>query len=325
MIGAGRDAARRLRPGRGRARGTSRAGRSSAPRSRGEENSGTRHSDTLDETLQYFAVPIVHAERAGRRAARHVPDVVRRRAHPPHVARAGRGGCDRPRRRVPGEPAPRPPGHEAARRARAGRGPARASGDLEARAPVPDSPPEIRALAESFNRTAARLEELVTSQQAFVADASHQLRTPLAALRLRLENLEGELAGRRRSRARGRRAARSTEVARLSRLVDGLLELARAERSDGAHRCPIELGPVVDGRVDAWSALAAERDVDLVGRPRRRARRAAPRRAGSSRCSTTSSRNALEVAPAGERGAGHRPTAPPTGSSSCRRATRARG
>ena len=58
-------------------------------------------------------------------------------------------------------------------------------------------------------------------------------------------------------------AARSTEVARLSRLVDGLLELARAERSSAGTES-IELAAVVDGRVDAWSALAAERTVDLV-------------------------------------------------------------
>jgi signal transduction histidine kinase len=135
-------------------------------------------------------------------------------------------------------------------------------GDLEARAPVPDSPQEIRELAESFNRTAGRLEELVSSQQAFVADASHQLRTPLAALRLRLENLEGEL-GAAPDAAREDVSGSLAEVARLSRLVDGLLELARAERS-AAPTDLLDLGPLVDGRVEAWSALAAERGVELV-------------------------------------------------------------
>src|SRR4029077_9891725 len=65
-------------------------------------------------------------------------------------------------------------------------------GDLAVRVEVPDDPPELAGLARSFNATAERLEALVRSQQAFVADASHQLRTPLAALRLRLENLEAE-------------------------------------------------------------------------------------------------------------------------------------
>ncbi len=102
----------------------------------------------------------------------------------------------------------------------------------------------------------------MSSQQAFVADASHQLRTPLAALRLRLENLEGEMepaSEPAREDVRGSLA----EVARLSRLVDGLLELARAERGTDPSP-PVELGPLVDGRVEAWSALAGERNVTLV-------------------------------------------------------------
>ncbi|MBJ7282513.1 MAG: HAMP domain-containing protein, partial [Acidimicrobiia bacterium] len=68
------------------------------------------------------------------------------------------------------------------------------TGDLTARAEVPKSPSELRLLATSFNATAARLESLVESQRAFVADASHQLRTPLQAMRLRLENLEHDVA-----------------------------------------------------------------------------------------------------------------------------------
>ncbi len=169
-------------------------------------------------------------------------------------------------------------------------------GDLDTRAPVPGHPEEIRALAESFNRTAARLEELVTSQQAFVADASHQLRTPLAALRLRLENLEGELAGADDSAAEDVGGA-LTEVARLSRLVDGLLELARAERAVPATEA-IDLAAVVEGRVEAWSALAAERQVDLVGEPAGGlVVRSAPGRIDQALDNLLA--NALEVAPVG--------------------------
>src|SRR5262249_20902364 len=74
-----------------------------------------------------------------------------------------------------------------------GRGAARlGDGDLAVGVEVPDDPPELAGLARSFNATAERLEALVRSHQAFVADASHQLRTPLAALRLRLENLEAD-------------------------------------------------------------------------------------------------------------------------------------
>ena len=113
-------------------------------------------------------------------------------------------------------------------------------GDLAARAAVPRGPEELRVLAESFNGTAARLGSLVESQRAFVADASHQLRTPLQALRLRLEILEGDaLAGRPVDAADVEGAL--AEVRRLSRLVDGLLALARAEQG-GAAPVALEIG-----------------------------------------------------------------------------------
>jgi signal transduction histidine kinase len=129
------------------------------------------------------------------------------------------------------------------------------SGNLAARAPA-EGPPEVRRLAETFNSMASELDKLLRSQDAFVADASHQLRTPLAALRLRLENLEPDITNPGKENLQG--ALR--EVERLSALVDGLLTLARADR---AHSAPssILLGPLVEGRVEAWSAFAAESDV----------------------------------------------------------------
>src|SRR5581483_3373767 len=67
------------------------------------------------------------------------------------------------------------------------------AGDLQARAVTTAGPPEVRTLASEFNQTVSRLDGLLRSQREFVADASHQLRTPLAALRLRLENLERDI------------------------------------------------------------------------------------------------------------------------------------
>jgi signal transduction histidine kinase len=131
-------------------------------------------------------------------------------------------------------------------------------GDLRVRVPIPDDPPELSGLARSFNATAARLEALLRSQQAFVADASHQLRTPLAALRLRLENLEAE--GAHDDSDDLERAL--TEVRRLSQLVDSLLLLARAEQAAPAL-VDLDLTSLVEGRADAWFALAAERDVAI--------------------------------------------------------------
>jgi len=131
-------------------------------------------------------------------------------------------------------------------------------GDLATRVAVPDGPHELHTLARSFNSTAARLEQLVGAQQAFVADASHQLRTPLAALRLRLENLEREIASGGRDDLEGA----LLEVNRLSVLVDGLLELARAGQQ-GSSPQPIDARPLVMARRDAWAALAEERGVRI--------------------------------------------------------------
>jgi signal transduction histidine kinase len=169
------------------------------------------------------------------------------------------------------------------------------AGDLTVRADVGGGPPEVRSLARSFDLTAARLERLVGLQQAFVADASHQLRSPLAALRLRLENLEREEHD---PAAAADVAGALDEVARLSRLVDGLLELARAEQEPSAPAA-VDAGAVVAARVAAWSALAAEREVALRGEP------AAPSpvaRATPGRLEQVLDNllnNALEVAPAG--------------------------
>jgi signal transduction histidine kinase len=131
------------------------------------------------------------------------------------------------------------------------------SGDLAARAPA-EGPREARRLAETFNAMATKLDAMVRSQDAFVADASHQLRTPLAALRLRLENLDADvgLAG------KGELKGALAEVERLSGLVDGLLTLARADRARSLPEA-IRLGSVVKERVGAWSALAEERAVAL--------------------------------------------------------------
>lgn len=131
-------------------------------------------------------------------------------------------------------------------------------GELDRRVDVPAGPHELHSLARSFNTTAARLEQLVGAQQDFVADASHQLRTPLAALRLRLENLEDDVTPAGRDDLGGA----IEEVARLSLLVDGLLALARAEEL-GSTPEAIDVGAVVEGRRDAWTALAEEREVRI--------------------------------------------------------------
>ncbi|MFZ4515738.1 MAG: ATP-binding protein [Acidimicrobiia bacterium] len=132
-------------------------------------------------------------------------------------------------------------------------------GDLTARAEVPENPHEVRVLAERFNQTADRLEALLQSQRDFVADASHQLRTPLTALRLRIESL-GYAA---ESGAAEDVDAALAEVTRLASLVNGLLTLARAEQDTAAPQA-LSLAPIVEERVQSWGPLLDERGVNMA-------------------------------------------------------------
>jgi signal transduction histidine kinase len=132
------------------------------------------------------------------------------------------------------------------------------AGDLEARAPTTAGPPEVRTLASEFNQTVSRLDGLLRSQREFVADASHQLRTPLAALRLRLENLERDVGVAGKPSLEGA----LVEVTRLARLVEGLLTLARADAAQ-TNPEPIDVPALVAARLDAWSEELAARDITI--------------------------------------------------------------
>ena len=132
-------------------------------------------------------------------------------------------------------------------------------GDLTTRLDESDGPEELRRVAATFNRMAAQLSDLIESQTQFVANASHQLRTPLTALRLRLENLEATANSADQEPIR----AASAEVARMSRLIDGLLLLA----SDAAHHeklHQVDVAAVARDRVAGWKDVAAENDIEIV-------------------------------------------------------------
>ena len=134
-------------------------------------------------------------------------------------------------------------------------------GTLDVRAPGGHGPQEVRRLASTFNTMAARMEALIHGHRAVVADVSHQLRTPLTALRLRLDLLA---AGADEATA-AEFASAQEEIARLSRLVDGLLAVARAETAV-PRPVPVRVDQVVDERVTAWEPVARERRVSLVDR-----------------------------------------------------------
>ena len=137
-----------------------------------------------------------------------------------------------------------------------------ADGDLSARAEV-EGPSEIRELAVSFNEMAARIEKMLAEQRGFAADASHQLRTPLTALRLRIEQAQTSSAKpevRVEELSEDLEAA-SGEIERLQRLVEQLLALARTEKKNVL--VDVDVASVVQGRLEMWNSLAEERHVTL--------------------------------------------------------------
>ena len=136
-----------------------------------------------------------------------------------------------------------------------------AAGDLAVRAESDEGPPEVRSLASSFNSMAGRLEQLVDRQRAFAGTASHQLRTPLTAIRLRLEQLEQQVGS--DPDAQRTVDATLTETDRLHRMIEGLLALTRAEDA-AAGPVSVDLSAIVLERVEHWGPLAEEREVDIT-------------------------------------------------------------
>jgi signal transduction histidine kinase len=133
-----------------------------------------------------------------------------------------------------------------------------AGGDLAVRVQLDGGAPELRDLADTFNATAERLAHLVESQRRFVADASHQLRTPLTALRLRLETLAPAVA----LGARPKLDAALSETERLARLVQSLLVLARSDADP--VRVDVDLAGIVAERAESWGPVAQDDDITLI-------------------------------------------------------------
>jgi signal transduction histidine kinase len=136
------------------------------------------------------------------------------------------------------------------------------AGDLDPRMEITGTrADEVRVLAEAFNRMLDRLSEAFASQRAFVADASHELRTPLTVISGQLEVLAAQEDPSSEEVIRVERLVRA-EITRISRLVDDLLVLAQAERTDFLRVEPIDLRPYV---TDLWDGLSltAERRFEL--------------------------------------------------------------
>ncbi len=132
--------------------------------------------------------------------------------------------------------------------------------DLHRRVPEPATGDEIGRLARTMNAMLGRLEDATDRQRRFVADASHELRSPLTGIRAQLEvDLEHpELADWQTTEREV-----LADAIRMQRLVDDLLAIAVVDASelDAAHRAPVDLDEIVlaeSRRLHTSSALAVD-------------------------------------------------------------------
>jgi signal transduction histidine kinase len=226
---------------------------------RGDAVQGERHSDSLGTDVLFTAVPVVNAgQTEGAVRVTQSVDAVQDEVRSDVLALIGvgaivlllglglawllAGSLARPLRRL------------------AGTARLVAGGDLDARAPVHGST-EQREVAAAFNDMTGRLARALRSQREFVANASHQLRTPLTGLRLRLEaaslkTTDGEVER--------ELLAAERETVRLAKLLTELLTLARErERPEPED---VSLSEVAHAAHERWEAPAEDGGRRLLAR-----------------------------------------------------------
>ncbi|MEZ2349766.1 ATP-binding protein [Caballeronia sp. RCC_10] len=132
----------------------------------------------------------------------------------------------------------------------------------EALDPLSDQrlPQEVRPLVRALNALLSRLSTALDTQKAFVADAAHELRTPLAAVKI-----QAQLVARAEDDATRREALADLNegIARATRLAEQLLALARSEPDGKAVAKAVDLRALLDDCVRAYVLVAEERGVDL--------------------------------------------------------------
>jgi signal transduction histidine kinase len=227
---------------------------------RGSREQGERHSDTLGQDLLYTAVPITNnGEVVGAARVTQSLAAVHSRIRRGVLALIAIGAfalvvglalawflassLSRPLRNLAAT----------ARRLEAG--------DLEARAEVVGAA-EQKEVSAAFNDMAERLSVVLAAQREFVANASHQLRTPLTGLRLRIESARAKSG----PEAAAELGAAEREVERLARLLTSLLTLAREGDKPAAAR-PVSLARAAERAYERWAGAAEQdgRELELVG------------------------------------------------------------
>jgi two-component system, OmpR family, sensor kinase len=126
--------------------------------------------------------------------------------------------------------------------------------------PADGVPAEVRPLMDEINRLLRRLSTAVEREQRFVTDAAHALRTPLTALQLQAEILDG-------GNGPDERAIRLQElkagIRRVIRLSEQLLSLARSQSETGPITVTTELDPTLEEIAAFYSATARAKEIDI--------------------------------------------------------------
>ncbi len=140
-------------------------------------------------------------------------------------------------------------------------------GDYSGRASV-GGRDEIAEIADEFNSLADRLQSTEEVRRRFVADASHELKTPLAGIRLladsilQTENIDG-------ATVREFVADIAQESDRLTRITEDLLRLTRLDSGAVENAAPVAVAPVIESAIHMLRLVAQERGVDLSSRIKR--------------------------------------------------------
>ncbi|NYH53066.1 signal transduction histidine kinase [Nocardiopsis arvandica] len=133
-----------------------------------------------------------------------------------------------------------------------------ASGDLDVQVDAERGPPELRRLTESFNTMVDVVRRSLERQRSFVSEASHQLRNPLASLRLAVENLAPHLTT---EEAREAHAVAVDETTAMHRMLNSLLAATRLESVTGTEA--VEVAELLDTRTERWRALGTARGISV--------------------------------------------------------------
>ena len=131
-------------------------------------------------------------------------------------------------------------------------------------------PPELRHFTSAFNTMSQVVRASLDRQRRLVADASHQLRNPLAAVRLRADTLEDYVA----EDGWPTYSSMTAELDRFENLLEQLLRLARAEQVSGSRKVGLstaaaestDLADVIEERVAYWQPVLDGQDQQLVNR-----------------------------------------------------------